>query len=127
MSSPIFLQDNPARAARGSAFEIHEGTGSGPAYVHVHHADDEAWHVLEGKLVFRFADGEREALPGTTVVVPAGVAHTYFDPLGNSRYLLILTPKLGRMIQELHQTPIAQHAAVMEKYDSAIVTLPRPA
>jgi len=31
------------------------------------------------------------------------------------------------MIQELHQTPIAQHAAVMEKYDSTIVTLPRPA
>src|SRR3712207_7826677 len=41
-------------------------------------SDDEAWHVLEGSLRFKFADGEVDAGAGTTVFVPAGVPHTYW-------------------------------------------------
>jgi len=42
----------------------------------VHRSDDEAWHVLEGRLRFRFADFEVDVGPGTTVFVPAGVGAT---------------------------------------------------
>ena len=65
-------------AATGQSFEIHEWKGSGPDYLHVHYSDDEAWHVLEGTLTFRFVDRQIEASAGTTVFVPAGVPHTYF-------------------------------------------------
>jgi mannose-6-phosphate isomerase-like protein (cupin superfamily) len=37
-------------AADGRSFAIHEWRGSGRATLHVHHEDDEAWHVLEGTL-----------------------------------------------------------------------------
>jgi len=124
MNSPIFLQEAQPRAAAGASFEVHEWSGSGPDYLHVHHADDEAWHVLEGSLVFRFLDGEREARAGTTVMVPAGVAHTFADPAGNARYLMILTPNLSRMIRELHQTPYARHGEVLQRHNSAIVASP---
>jgi hypothetical protein len=40
--------------ATGQSFAIREWHGSGPAALHVHHVDDEAWHVLEGTLRFRF-------------------------------------------------------------------------
>ena len=33
-------------AADGQSFAIHEWRGSGPGYLHVHHADDEEWHIL---------------------------------------------------------------------------------
>ena len=91
-------------AASGQSLAVHEWTMSGPRYLHVHLHDDEAWHVLEGTLTFRFADGEVEAPAGTTVFVPAGVAHTYRAAEG-SRYLIFLTPKLDRLIGKLLSTP----------------------
>jgi hypothetical protein len=45
------MQSTPFSAV-GSSFEIHEWCGSGPATLHVHHSEDEAWHVLDGKLMF---------------------------------------------------------------------------
>ena len=66
-----------------------------------HRSDDEAWHVLEGSLRFRFADREVDAPAGTTVFVPAGAAHTYRET-EPSRYLIFLTPRLDRLIARLH-------------------------
>jgi mannose-6-phosphate isomerase-like protein (cupin superfamily) len=62
-------------AATGESFDIYEWGGSGPDYLHVHYSDDEAWHVLEGTLTFKFRERVVEAPAGTTVFVPAGVPH----------------------------------------------------
>jgi mannose-6-phosphate isomerase-like protein (cupin superfamily) len=44
---------------------------------HVHRAEDDAFFVLDGELVFA-ADGEEAvAGPGTFVLVPPGVEHTF--------------------------------------------------
>src|SRR5579884_4405608 len=94
------MSDQPFSAA-GQSFEIHEWRGSGPATLHVHRADDEAWHVLEGELAFRYADRTEVAGPGTTVFVPAGTAHTYTAG-PNGRYLIILTPRLRALISAFH-------------------------
>src|SRR5215471_3485226 len=64
-------------SASGRSFSIYEWRGSGPATLHVHHADDEAWHVLDGELTFRYTDRTETAGSGTTVFVPSGAAHTY--------------------------------------------------
>src|SRR5690242_19244494 len=85
--------------AAGTSLVIREWRGSGPARLHVHEADDEAWHVLEGVLRFRFADRVEEAGAGDTVFVPAGTAHTYEAVA--ARYLAILTPRLDSLIAEL--------------------------
>jgi mannose-6-phosphate isomerase-like protein (cupin superfamily) len=92
--------------ASGNSFEVHEWSGSGPDYLHVHYADDEAWHVLQGTLTFKFPDGEVEVSEGSTVFVPAGVPHTYYEAHRPTRYLIILTPRLRQMISELHSTPM---------------------
>jgi mannose-6-phosphate isomerase-like protein (cupin superfamily) len=108
--------------ATGNSFVIQEWNGGGPDYLHVHHSDDEAWHILEGTLTFRFSETEVEAGPGATVFVPAGVAHTYYEASGPTRYLMILTPRLLQLITELHSTPYHEHGEVLRKYDSEIVT-----
>ena len=107
--------------ASGNSFEVHEWSGSGPDYLHVHYADDEAWHVLQGTLTFKFPDGEVEVSEGSTVFVPAGVSHTYYEAHGPTRYLIILTPRLRQMISELHSTPYAGHADVLRRFESEIV------
>jgi quercetin dioxygenase-like cupin family protein len=65
------MGDEKRFSASGQSFSIHEWRGSGPAGLHVHHADDEAWHVLEGELTFRYADRVEVVGRGTTVFVPA--------------------------------------------------------
>lgn len=105
--------------ATGNSFAIREWRGSGPAKLHVHHADDEAWHVLEGTLRFRFADRTVEVGPGETVFVPAGVAHTY-EAIG-ARYLVFLPPRLVELIDQLQR--VRDPAAHKEIYEAHASTL----
>jgi mannose-6-phosphate isomerase-like protein (cupin superfamily) len=88
-------------AATGKSFVLREWAGSGPAELHIHHEDDEAWHVLSGVLRFRFADSEVDATAGSTVFVPAGVAHTFEARTPDTRYLLVLTERLLSLIETL--------------------------
>ena len=124
MKQPIIIlphqTETSSRSAKGSSFIIHEWRGSGPPYLHVHHEDDEAWHVIEGKLTFRFSDRVEEVTKGTTVFVPAGTPHTYSAD-ASSRYLIILTPGLDALINELQSSPISVHKEIMKKYASEII------
>lgn len=44
---------------------------------HIHHREDEIFHVLEGKLLM-WCDGNTfEAQPGDTISLPRGIAHTF--------------------------------------------------
>src|SRR6202035_75715 len=97
-------------SAAGLSFEIHEWRGSGPATLHVHNSDDEAWHVLQGDLFCEYAARRETVGSGTTVFVPAGVAHTYTAG-SDARYLIILTPRLKALIAALQtdREPGHQH------------------
>jgi mannose-6-phosphate isomerase-like protein (cupin superfamily) len=113
---------NGARfSASGISFGIHEWRGSGPATLHVHHSDDEAWHVLEGQLMFRYADRTETAGPGTTVLVPAGMAHTY-AAADNARYLIVLTPRLSALIAALQADRDPAHQGeIYRLFDSELL------
>lgn len=107
-------------AVSGRNLAIHEWTVPGPSYLHIHRSDDEGWHVLEGMLRFRVGDRTFDAAAGTTVFVPAGVAHTYSCPVP-SRYLIFLTPRLDRLIARL--MALTDHAlvpAVLAEHDTVI-------
>jgi quercetin dioxygenase-like cupin family protein len=108
-------------SASGTSFEIHEWRGSGPATLHVHRSDDEAWHVLDGQLTFRYADRTEVAGPGMTIFVAAGVAHTY-SAGSDARYLIILTPRLRALIAALQadRDPTHQHE-IYRRFDSDLL------
>jgi len=99
-----------------------QGVATEVAPLHVHHEDDEAWYVIEGALRFRLADRELVAPAGSTVLVPAGVPHTF----GNagpapSRYLLVMPTRLQEMISRLHEVDAAEHASVYEQFASQLL------
>ena len=127
-SVPIVITPDdlqPGGGASGATLSVANWPASGSGAVaplHVHHADDEAWYVIEGALRFRLADRDLVATAGTTVLVPAGVPHTF----GNagpepSRYLIIMTTKLQQFIAKLHQTDPADHPALYREYDSELL------
>lgn len=118
---PLIAAPGAELAADGASFCLREWQGSGPPTLHVHHADDEAWHVLEGTLRFRFADRTVAANAGATVFVPAGVPHTY-EALPGARYLLILTPRLRDLIAALHGTrDRSAQAELYRQYESELL------
>jgi quercetin dioxygenase-like cupin family protein/DNA-binding CsgD family transcriptional regulator len=99
-TGPVISNGTGEFAAKGGSLEIQEWAGSAPGELHVHHAGDIAWHVLEGSLRFRFADGEKDIAAGQTLFVPAGTAHTYGEG-EDSRYLVIAPPRLFELFQAL--------------------------
>ncbi|SRR5579884_953655 len=107
--------------ATGKSFSIREWRGSGPPEMHVHHSDDEAWHVLEGELEFRYPDLTETAGPGDTVFVPAGRPHTYIAKPG-ARYLIILTPCIAALIAALQtERDHSNHAEIYRQYESELL------
>jgi mannose-6-phosphate isomerase-like protein (cupin superfamily) len=118
--------DAPGAAVRGANLVIQNWSATGVAQevapLHVHHADDEAWHVVSGALRFRFGDEEMIATAGSTVLVPAGVAHTF----GNagpepSRYIIVLPARLDELISELHAASRADHPEIYRRYQSELL------
>jgi mannose-6-phosphate isomerase-like protein (cupin superfamily) len=98
------------------------GVASEVAPLHVHHEDDEAWHVISGALRFRFADSELVAEAGSTVLVPAGTAHTFGnagpDP---SRFIIIAPTRLDELIVELHAADESAHAEIYRRHASEVL------
>lgn len=94
--------------------------GGRPRYVaplHVHHADDEAWYVLEGALAVRAGDRDVEVPPGGAVLVPRGTPHTYWNAsAGRTRYLLVMTPRIRDLIDALHALTERSEDAVAEVF-----------
>jgi mannose-6-phosphate isomerase-like protein (cupin superfamily) len=135
MNSPIIAPPLAGRVMGSvdEAFVIAEwrdpGGPPGPprliAPPHVHHTDDEAWYVLEGALRVQVGKDEVEAGAGSGVFVPRGTPHTYWNPgPGSTRYLLVMTAKIYRLIQEIHRMQERSPAAlgaVFKKYDSELL------
>jgi mannose-6-phosphate isomerase-like protein (cupin superfamily) len=116
----------PGVGVRGASLVIQDWPAEGPAQevapLHVHLADDEAWHVIAGALRFRFADEEIVAEAGSTVLVPAGVAHTFGNSgPESSRYIIIMPARLDEMIGLLHEADRADHPAIYRRYESELL------
>ena len=57
--------------------------------LHVHRAEDEIFHVLEGEVRFQVADKELRVRAGETVLAPKGVPHTYLVESERGRWLVV--------------------------------------
>jgi quercetin dioxygenase-like cupin family protein len=127
--SPVVSTRPTPFSARGKSLEIQEWAGSAPGELHVHHAADIAWHVLEGRLHFRFADSEADVSAGQTLFIPAGTPHTYGEG-EDSRYLVIAPPPLFELFQALRDARIGRpytewgkppDGEIYQRYDSELL------
>jgi mannose-6-phosphate isomerase-like protein (cupin superfamily) len=85
------------------------------APLHIHQNDDEAWYVLEGKLGVQVGKQNVEAIAGAAIFVPRGTPHTYWNAGPDRlRYLLVMTPRIHRLIQAIHSATDRSPAALRE-------------
>jgi mannose-6-phosphate isomerase-like protein (cupin superfamily) len=84
---------------------------------HIHYSDDEAWYVLDGKLRVEMGNKEVEVPAGASMMVPRGTPPTYWNPGPEPvRYLLIMTPNIYRLIQNIHTMPERSPAALQNLF-----------
>jgi mannose-6-phosphate isomerase-like protein (cupin superfamily) len=112
-----------------AVFEVPpQGHGAPPP--HIHHAHEEGFYVLEGELEFQAGTQTVRAGPGTFLMVPMGVPHTFSNPTEKpARFLGILTPRryldYFEELSQLHQATASptrqQIAELMARYDTAVV------
>jgi uncharacterized cupin superfamily protein len=89
---------------------------------HIHRSDDEALFVLEGRLGFRVGEEEHEVGAGESILVPRGTAHSYWNPASEpARYLLVMTPRIHRLIAALHTGDRDDYGRIFEEHDSELL------
>lgn len=119
--------------ASGGAYSLIESTIS-PRFQgfqpHLHLRMTEAFYLLEGTLTFQLGEQTVEATPGSFVLIPPGIVHTYSNPSdAPARYLLTMSPggferyliELAEMIRTEPVFPPADMSkltALAEKYDA---------
>src|SRR5215468_11269153 len=92
------------------------------AGLHVHHEDDEAWYVLEGRLGFRVGDEVVEADAGAGVLVPKGTPHSYWNA-GHveARYLLVMSPRTAALVAALHSGSGESYDEIFRRHASELL------
>jgi mannose-6-phosphate isomerase-like protein (cupin superfamily) len=61
--------------------------------LHVHSNEDGWWYVLEGSFAAQIGETTVSAEPGSLVLAPKGIPHTYWNPgPGPARYLELFSP-----------------------------------
>jgi quercetin dioxygenase-like cupin family protein len=71
-----------------SVLEHRASQGDSPP-LHIHHDEDEVFHVLEGEVRYRVGDHEHRARAGETLLAPKGIPHTYRVESTEARMLTI--------------------------------------
>src|SRR5581483_11713802 len=100
MRTPLWFLDTLAYVhvdaeASGGALALVESVapkGDMPP-LHVHHRDDEAFYVIDGRLTLFVADRDPVELgPGEAVLAPREIPHVYRVESERARWLVALTP-----------------------------------
>ncbi|MGH9589080.1 MAG: quercetin 2,3-dioxygenase [Terracidiphilus sp.] len=86
------------------------GGGTPP---HIHHREDESFHLLEGTLSIQVGGNTITALPGDFVYLPRGVAHSFRNTGEVPAKALVLTAPAGLegFFMDVFE-PVLDHSAV---------------
>ena len=130
MAGPVISLAETELGAAHSDFIVVQWSDAGTsewewiAPLHVHHADDEAFYVLEGRLQFQVGSERCEAGPGEAVFVPKGTPHAYGNARRGepARYLLITTPKIRALVRALHEPGAGDYGAIFRAHDSELLS-----
>lgn len=93
MNSLVTVRVSSADGQDGiSIIEHHVQPGDSPP-LHLHHTEDEIFHVLEGEFRIRLGDREQRAFPGDILLAPKGIPHTYRAESPTGGRFLTITAK----------------------------------
>lgn len=85
----------------GIAILEHRASQGDSPPLHVHHDEDEIFHVLEGEVRYRVGDADRIARAGDILLAPRGVPHTYRVESPQARMLTITRAGFERFVRAM--------------------------
>ncbi len=92
------------------------------APLHVHHAGDEGFIVLGGRLSVQDGGTRHVLEAGQLHIVRAGAAHTFATVDDEAVHVLcVMTPEIDSLIQRLHDPDAGDLAAVWAEHHSSLV------
>jgi len=84
-----------------SVLEHQARLGDSPP-LHVHHDEDEIFHIIDGEVRFRVGDDDLRAMTGDTLLAPKGVPHSYLVlSRQGARFLTITRGGFERFVRAL--------------------------
>ena len=87
------LARTASRAPAKTSWTAHRPSGRHGPPLHRHTAEDDAFYVLDGELVFAVDGEEVVATAGTFVLVPPGVEHSFENRTDNvARFVNVHAP-----------------------------------
>ncbi len=96
--------------------------------LHVHHAEDEAFYVLEGEVTLYLPGRQVECVPGDFVLAPRGIPHAYRVGERSARWLVISSPagfeRFVAAVAALDEVDPATLAAVAAEHQIEILGPP---
>ncbi len=93
---------------RFSQVEVIDPRGSAPP-MHIHHAEDETFYVLEGSVTAVVGDEEVELAAGDFAFCPRGVPHSYVITSDEARMLVTFSPSGFEEAFFALGVPVADH------------------
>ena len=91
LNTRIDIQRSSAEGPDGLCLVEHRMPYGDSPPQHVHHTEDEVFHILEGTLRMKVGDAERVLTAGDWAVAPKGVPHTFIAVSPQGVRLLTLT------------------------------------
>jgi quercetin dioxygenase-like cupin family protein len=102
-----------ASGPKFGAAEIVISPGEEPP-LHIHKNEDEWFYMLDGEVSFHVGHETFRGQPGSFVLFPRGIAHTFTVESNSARFLLMITPGgFERMFEANPQTPEDAGKAMM--------------
>src|SRR5215467_8664593 len=102
MSETLWFTDTRMRvhvAESGQSLVEAEARRGNMPPLHVHHDEDEAFYVLEGRLSLHTPDGTVELGPGEAIVGPRGVPHAYRVESESARWLVATNGSFAAFVE----------------------------
>jgi mannose-6-phosphate isomerase-like protein (cupin superfamily) len=92
LNSRVVIRRPSASSADGLSVAEHQLPFGDSPPLHVHHREDEIFHILEGVVRFRVGDGEVVVRAGESVVAPKTVPHTFRVESADGARVLVMAP-----------------------------------
>jgi quercetin dioxygenase-like cupin family protein len=77
LNTLVYVRVGQADGEDGLSVLEHRAPPGDSPPLHLHRTEDEVFHILEGEFLFQISDETRRCGPGTVLLAPKGVAHTY--------------------------------------------------
>lgn len=92
LNTLVTIHVSHSEGADGISLLEHRAPYADSPPLHIHHTEDEVFHLIEGELRFQIEGATRRLGPGQTLLAPKGVPHTYrVESPAGARWLTVTT------------------------------------